>query len=48
MAKWVLVDDDWNTWECECGLMWALTAGDPKKNEMNYCPKCGEPIEEGE
>lgn len=28
--------------ECSiCGEPWELFAGEPKDNNMNYCPKCG-------
>jgi hypothetical protein len=34
--------DDDGTWKSECGLSWTMTNNDGlKKNEMNFCPKCG-------
>jgi len=32
---------DWNVWAADCGLLWDITDGTPRENEMNYCPKCG-------
>lgn len=44
-CNYTLEDDDANTWECnKCGVEWALEAGTPEDNEMNYCPKCGREI----
>lgn len=44
-VTYILEDPEWNCWECSgCGLLWVLSNGGPKDNEMNYCPKCGRRI----
>ena len=33
-------------WECaRCDVVWECSYGEPEDNDMNYCPKCGSPIE---
>ena len=43
-GTWKTVED-WDGdehYECSvCGEEWFLEAGDPKSNNMNYCPHCG-------
>lgn len=48
LVKWINIHD--KVWKCTgCNLMWFMaTKTTPKQNEMNYCPKCGYPIEEAE
>jgi len=44
-CKYVLDDFESNAWECSnCKLLWQLTVGTPKENNMNYCPQCGAKI----
>ena len=41
-GAWIEADADSGTWECsECGEVWMLNEGNPKENNMNYCPQCG-------
>jgi len=40
-CNWQIHDEEANAWESECGLVWWFEVGEPKENEMNYCPKCG-------
>lgn len=41
-GRWELLNDDWNVYRCTaCGEEWTLEAGEPKENNMNYCPNCG-------
>ena len=42
---WRLVDDEWNLYAGECGVLWELFFDTPEANEMQYCPHCGYPIE---
>lgn len=36
------IDNDFNLWESDCGLVWEMTDHDtPTEKEMNCCPKCG-------
>jgi hypothetical protein len=31
--KWILDNEEWNTWECsECGVLWQFMDGTPKDN----------------
>jgi len=44
---YVLIDDDFNTWECSnCRGWWTLNSDTPKDNNMNFCPHCGAKIVE--
>ena len=45
-CKWTYDTDGY--WEGECGIAWCLEDEDPKGNEMNFCPKCGKPLEQVE
>ena len=41
-GRWVLDDDDTNTWECsECGSLQIIIDGTPFDNSWFYCPRCG-------
>lgn len=43
-GEWIEVEgyDGDTYYECnQCGEPWVLTAGTPKDNDMNFCPKCG-------
>jgi hypothetical protein len=31
-------------WDGSCGIKWWLDYGNPKENEMNFCPRCGKRI----
>ena len=38
-------DNEDNTWKCsKCDLVWQFGDGNPKDNNMNYCPQCGRRI----
>lgn len=37
---------DYGIWETECGHSFVLDEGNPKENEMNYCPFCGRPLKQ--
>jgi predicted RNA-binding Zn-ribbon protein involved in translation (DUF1610 family) len=42
-GKWILEDDDSNTWRCpQCSLVWEFTADGPLENQAYHCPRCGE------
>lgn len=39
-------DIDYNSWTCsKCKCDWCLDEGNPKDNNLNYCPECGARIE---
>ncbi|KKN47691.1 hypothetical protein LCGC14_0660140 [marine sediment metagenome] len=39
---WKQQDDDWGTWETECGNAFVLNDdGAPIEYDMNYCCYCG-------
>ena len=43
-GKWIETDDGWDGtyFVCSnCGCPWTLIDGDPRDNDMNYCPNCG-------
>lgn len=39
---WIWTDD--GMWETECNEAFSFTTGDPKENDMKYCPYCGKKI----
>lgn len=42
------VDDDSNTYQCSgCGLLWSFESDGPFENDLDYCPKCGKPVQHG-
>lgn len=42
ICRWKMTDDEMSLWEGDCGAAWNfIEGGDPKENELNYCPKCG-------
>jgi hypothetical protein len=43
-CEWNREDDESDTWQGGCGILWTLTEGTPTENEMIYCPKCGRKI----
>ena len=44
---WAFYYDDDTVWECSaCDVMWTVRDGNPKEEEIFYCPKCGRFIEE--
>lgn len=46
-AHWVLVDEDWNEWECSnCHSGWNLVAESPEECNMKYCHGCGAIMDE--
>lgn len=48
-GHWKLVQDyyDDEHWQCSaCGCEWYLEAGNPKENNMLYCPECGAKMDE--
>ena len=41
-GKWILDDDDANSWECsECGGLLIINDGTPHENNWYFCPYCG-------
>jgi len=40
LCNWIYDEDD-DSWEGDCGIKFTLYQGEPKDNEMHYCPKCG-------
>lgn len=42
-------EDPWGstpeTWMGTCEILWYLNEGGPKEHEMNFCPKCGKPLQ---
>lgn len=47
VCRWKLTDDEMDLWEGDCGAAWNfIEGGDPKENEMSYCPKCGRKLEQ--
>ena len=48
-GNWIIHDESANAYECSCcGLAWCLFEGEPKDNNMNYCPKCGADMRDAE
>ncbi len=48
-CDWELVlDENEDHYESECGGEWFFYEGTRKENQMNLCPFCGEPIHERE
>lgn len=49
MGKWILNDDDANSWECsECGGLLIIIEGTPHENDWNFCPYCGAKLDKQE
>jgi len=44
-CDWIY-EEDTDLYETDCGLTWRCTEDTPKENEMEYCPKCGNKINE--
>ena len=43
---WRLEEDDYSLWEGACGVAWQFSNDcGIEENGMNYCPRCGKPIE---
>lgn len=40
------VDDPEGYWAGSCGISWTLDSGTPRKNGMNFCPKCGKRLKQ--
>lgn len=41
-GKWILDDDDANSWECSaCGGLLVINDGTPHENDWHFCPYCG-------
>ena len=46
-GKWILDDEDANSWECsECGGLLMINDGTPHENDWYFCPYCGSKLEE--
>ena len=46
-GRYIQLDED--TWQCSaCGVLWTFIDGGPDDNEVDYCPKCGARMDEGE
>lgn len=46
-GKWILEDEDDNTWECsECGGLLLVNDGTPHENDWHFCPYCGTKLDE--
>lgn len=46
-GKWILDDEDANSWECsECGGLLLINDGTPLENDWSFCPYCGSKLEE--
>lgn len=47
MGKWILNDEDANSWECsECGDLTLIIDGTPHENGWYFCPHCGTKLKE--
>lgn len=44
-CKWVLDDDDSNTYLTSCGELFCIENGTPKENYFNFCVYCGRKLE---
>lgn len=45
-GKWILDDEDANSWECsECGGLLLINDGTPHENDWYFCPYCGSKLE---
>lgn len=45
-GKWILDDEDANSWECsECGGLLIINDGTPHENDWYFCPYCGSKLE---
>lgn len=50
-GHWEEIEDDYGGlyYQCSnCGDEWTLIDGTPKENNMNYCPRCGAKMVEGD
>ena len=50
-GRWLEGKDRWgeDPYQCsECGEEWWLNDGTPAENNMNFCPRCGADMREGE
>ena len=46
-GKWILDDDDANSWKCsECGNLLLINDGTPCENGWYFCPHCGAKLKE--
>lgn len=48
VCTWTQVDDMHtpDTWQADCGAVWTFTEGGPSDNDMQFCPKCGNHVEQ--
>ncbi|KKN21679.1 hypothetical protein LCGC14_0923070 [marine sediment metagenome] len=46
ICAWSNENEDYNTWQTDCGNLWQIIDGTPKDNKMRFCPYCGRPIME--
>ena len=50
-GRWIAEDEDYedSIYICSaCGYEFVITDGNLESNELNYCPKCGAKMDEGE
>jgi hypothetical protein len=44
ICKWTLVNEDWSTYETDCGHTFEFTNEGLKENGFRFCPYCGNSI----
>lgn len=40
-CSWGRADDETDTWEGACGVVWQFNEGGPKENGVRFCFRCG-------
>ena len=45
-CNWSQEDDEYGSWETDCGQSFILNDGTPSDNRLKYCCYCGKPLTE--
>ena len=46
LCNWAQYDDEYGSWETNCGQAFVLDEGTPSENTMKFCCYCGRPLTE--
>jgi len=46
ICNWSQEDDEYGTWETDCGKAFIINEGIPSENDFKYCCYCGLPLTE--
>ena len=44
ICNWRETDDEYATWQTDCGESFCIIEGNPEENRMNYCTYCGKKL----